>query len=84
MCVSCTVWPPTIGVEECFNNVMAAAEFEVNRGGALFELTTSGVGGGDIANFSFHYVDGFKKALVLHTILAIFDDFVLTLHYVCM
>jgi hypothetical protein len=70
------VWPATVGVEETFLNVLAVGEFQNQKGGAKFELTHESSEGADIEDHSFHFVDGFKKALVLHTILCLTDDLV--------
>ena len=58
---------------------MAAASFELERGGAKFELTTSEAGGSDLPLFSLQYIDCFKKGLALHMILGVVHDLVLTL-----
>ena len=76
LCLARAVWPATVGVEETFMNVLADGEFQNQRGGAKFELTHESSEGAEIEDHSFHFVDGFKKALVLHTILCLTDDLV--------
>ena len=72
------VWPPTIGIEDVFNNIISCEYFEVERGGAKMELVGLP---SEMVPFCLGYVDGMKKALVLHTIIALVDDDVQTLNF---